>query len=168
MVIVMMRRSTPSKLPLTMKSCPWIECWNSWLRSASAAPELIVVLRRSAGQLYSTVQSVRWATLVDACSGKPGKRIAKMFSWHVSCVAVSLISQYKWVPQWLFCLCRCFHKTLDILYVWYEVFSTQSSYYCHWLERRQRGTGRWWEIGRPLHNSTNKTCRSRPILQTVV
>lgn len=28
---------------------------------------------------------------MDTCSGKPGKRIAKMFSWHVSCVAVGLI-----------------------------------------------------------------------------
>lgn len=27
----------------------------------------------------------------DTCSGKPEKRIAKMFSWHISCVAVGLI-----------------------------------------------------------------------------
>lgn len=82
---------------------------------AKAAPELIIVLRgRCRAGLFHTVG---WGTSVDTCSGKPEERFVKMFSRHLSRLGVGPIFNNKSMNQWIFCLCRCFHKTLVILHV---------------------------------------------------
>lgn len=74
-------------------------------------------------------------------SGKPVERIVKMVSWHVSCVAAGLIFNINEFLSGSFVYAGAFIRP------WLYYMSTPSSYYCHWWERRQRGTGRCWEIG---------------------